>query len=582
MRTLQVGRATTCLLLISFTFLLCGCGTTSSQSKVTKVTIGSLTPVVTEISPNTAAVGSSATTITVTGSNFTSSSTLMWNGTSLPTTVTNSTTVTAQVPATDLAASGTALVTVMTPPPGGGVSNGVTFTIQTPNPVPTLTSLSQSGTTAGSPAITLTVTGTNFVQSSTVLWNGSPLSTSYTSATTLTAQVPATDLATAGTLAVTVSNPAPAGGISNAVNFTIAPGPQVVNVLANDLAWDSVNQVIYLSLPSTDPSNGNSVQILNPITGTLGSAVLAGSEPDLLSVSATSQLLYVSQDGAPTVEVMTLPSLISASTINLGSSSTYGPYYAMDVQAAPNADSTVAIVLGTPGYSPQEEGGVIIYDNGTARTNVICGWIETGCPNPNIYLMDSIQWKSDGSEMYAANYESSGFDFYTIPVTASGFGSATDYPGDVPGYFYRIHYDAPTGYVYDDDGGVVNPSNGAIVGTFSASGLMVPDGTMGTAFFLGQTQQQAGSTAYTIESFNIQTFAAVNTYTIFNVVGTPTHLIRWGTNGLAFTTVDTTQSPAVGDVYLISGSFVSRSAKRAVSLPENVQRTWKPKGRDSR
>lgn len=276
-----------------------------------------------------------------------------------------------------------------------------------------------------------------------------------------------------------------------------------------------------------------------------------------------ARLLYVSQDGASTVEVLTLPSLISAATINLGSSSTYGPYYAMDLQAAPNADSTVAIVLGTPGISPQEEGGVIIYDSGTARTNVICGWIQTGCPNPSAYLMDSIRWKSDGSEMYAANYESSGFDFYTIPVTASGFGAPTDYPGDVPGYFYRIHYDAPTGYVYDDDGGVVNPSNGASVGTFSASGLMVPDGTMGTAFFLGQTQQQAGTTAYTIESFNIPTLAAVSTYTIFNVVGTPTHLIRWGTNGLAFTTIDTTQSPAVGDVYLISGSFVSRSAKRA-------------------
>ncbi|MGP8094599.1 MAG: IPT/TIG domain-containing protein [Candidatus Sulfotelmatobacter sp.] len=552
-------------------------GGTSGGATFTIQTTANPAPSLTSVNPNTVPAGSSATTIAATGSNFISSSTVLWNGSALATSYINSTTLNAQVPAADLVTAKTATVTVMNPTPGGGTSGGVTFTIQAAtNPVPALVSISPNAAATGSAAIAITATGSNFVSSSTVLWNGSALTTSYTNSTTLTAQVPATDLATAGIAAVTVSNPTPGGGTSGAVNFTVGGGLQVVNILASDLAWDPVNQVIYLSLPSTDGSNGNSVQILNPTTGTLGTAAFAGSEPNLLSVSATSQLLYVSQLGAPTVEVMTLPDLGSDITIQLGSDAFDGPFYAMDLQAAPNADGTVAVVRGAKNVSPVEEGGVVIYDSGTARTNVICGWIQNGCPNPNNYLMDSIQWKTDGSEMFAANNEETpSFDFYTLAVNASGFGTVTDYPGVVPGFFYHIHYDAPTGNVYDDDGVVVNPSNGTAIGTFAASGLMVPDGTLGAAFFLGQTQQELGTTSYTIESFNITTFAPVGSFTINNVTGAPTALIRWGTNGLAFTTIDSSQSPPTGGVYLLSGSFVSGAARRGASPAENVQRTWK-------
>jgi hypothetical protein len=103
----------------------------------------------------------------------------------------------------------------------------------------------------------------------------------------------------------------------------------------------------------------------------------------------------------------------------------------------------------------------------------------------------------------------------------------------------------------------------------------VPDGTLGAAFFLGQTQQQVGTTTYTLESFDINTFVPVDSITVTNVIGTPTAFIRWGANGLGFTTIDTSQTPPTGAVYLISGSFVSGAARRAPLPMENVQRTWK-------
>jgi hypothetical protein len=89
------------------------------------------------------------------------------------------------------------------------------------NPSPTLTSISPTSTAAGSATTTLTLIGTSFITSSTVNWNGSALTTTYGSSTSLTATVPTANLITAGTSSVTVVNPTPGGGTSGGQTFTI-------------------------------------------------------------------------------------------------------------------------------------------------------------------------------------------------------------------------------------------------------------------------------------------------------------------------------------------------------------------------
>ncbi len=75
----------------------------------------------------------------------------------------NATQLTASIPASDIAGAGTASVTVFNPAPGGGTSNAQTFTINAfDNPVPATTSLSPASATAGGPAFTITVNGSEF------------------------------------------------------------------------------------------------------------------------------------------------------------------------------------------------------------------------------------------------------------------------------------------------------------------------------------------------------------------------------------------------------------------------------------
>jgi hypothetical protein len=97
--------------------------------------------------------------------------------------------------------------------------------------MPNITALAPNNTNSGGPAFVLTVNGTNFNSNATINWNGAAQATTHVSGGQMTATIPATDIATAGTTAtVTVTNPGTQGGIygggtmpetSNSMTFTI-------------------------------------------------------------------------------------------------------------------------------------------------------------------------------------------------------------------------------------------------------------------------------------------------------------------------------------------------------------------------
>ncbi len=179
-------------------------------------------PTVSSLSPASTAMGATGFTLTVNGSDFQPVSTVQWNGSALATTYVSGSSLTAAVPASDLASGGNATVSVSTPAPGGG-SASATFAVN--YPMPTLSSISPTSAQGGSNSATITATGNDFVPASTIDWNGAALGTTYVSATQLTATVPAGDLAAAANAVVTVVTPAPGGGTSAAISFAVSAPP---------------------------------------------------------------------------------------------------------------------------------------------------------------------------------------------------------------------------------------------------------------------------------------------------------------------------------------------------------------------
>ena len=176
-------------------------------------------PVITSISPDSTLVGGPGFTLTVRGANFAPGTVVRWNGNDR-TTGFGGNILSAFIPRSDIAVAGTASVTVFAPGLGGGTSNAFTFTI-IGNPVPSITGLVPDQVPAGAPAFTLTVNGTGFVSASVVRLNGVDRTTTFVSSTQLTADILAPDVATVGIATVTVFNPAPGGGTSNARTFII-------------------------------------------------------------------------------------------------------------------------------------------------------------------------------------------------------------------------------------------------------------------------------------------------------------------------------------------------------------------------
>ena len=82
--------------------------------------------------PTSAAPGGTSFTLTVNGTGFVQGSVVDWNGSTLATTFITSSQLTAVVPASDVVIAGAALITVVSPVPGGGTSNVDLFEVRQP------------------------------------------------------------------------------------------------------------------------------------------------------------------------------------------------------------------------------------------------------------------------------------------------------------------------------------------------------------------------------------------------------------------------------------------------------------------
>ena len=287
--------------------------------------------------------------------------------------------------------------------------------------------------------------------------------------------------------------------------------------------WDQTNQSIYVSVPSLASSHGNCIVALDPVTGSTKNTQFAGSEPDQLAISSDNQFLYAAMDGSSSVQRFTLPNLQPDINYSLGAIPFFGPTFGWDIQVAPTLPHTTAVSRGVFTTSPYSAlAGLSIYDDAMRR--------PTTASTPG-NLFDSLQWATN-NVIYANNGEVTSFDFYVLTANSSGVTLAHDYPNVFSSFYMSIHYDPVTNRVYGDDGSIVDPTSGKVIGSFLASGLMVPDPSTHAAYFLGQTAFQFGTTNATIESFDLTTLTPLAEIAIPNVQGNPLHLVRWGNSGL--------------------------------------------------
>ena len=186
-------------------------------------------PAATSVAPTSVLAGTTALELTVEGADFVAASAVHWNGTERPTTFVSESRLLATILAADLATPGPAGITVVSPAPGGGVSETLPLMVRSPTPV--LTAVAPSSAPVGSAALDLAITGRDFTPSSVVRWNGFDRPTTFVGATQLVATIPASDLAIAVARDVSVATPY-AAAPSAALPFAVLNPPPAVVAIA--------------------------------------------------------------------------------------------------------------------------------------------------------------------------------------------------------------------------------------------------------------------------------------------------------------------------------------------------------------
>ena len=336
-------------------------------------------------------------------------------------------------------------------------------------------------------------------------------------------------------LTYTISN-----GVAGGYSINVYP------LSGNDLIWDSARGVLYVSVPSSAGANGNSIEVVNPATGTVINTVFAGAEPRTLALSDDAQFLYVALTGANTVQRFVLPALTPDITIQLSSDPFFGPLYAGDIKVMPGAPHTLAVARIITSGEPNGA-GVQIFDDTVARAATTTG---AGAGQ----TINSIVWAGSATSLLGADTSpvSAQGPIYSMTVGPSGVsivGNAANAAG-----VGRMYYVG--GLVYYDSGAVANPalSGNAVVAACAPSNTLFQaraeavDGTLQSVFQLANY-----GTDVMLLSYQTQTCQPIATAGMGGVSLDPytvPRLIRWGANGLAFLTTD-------GKLVTITGRFVA-------------------------
>jgi hypothetical protein len=293
---------------------------------------------------------------------------------------------------------------------------------------------------------------------------------------------------------------------------TPTPGtPHIISLVTNDLAYDAVSNRIYVSVPSSVGTNGNSICAINPSTQAVGSPVFVGSEPGGIRITDDGQFLYVVLNGAAAVRRFDLGTQTAGLQISLGNRS------ARDLELIHGYPHRFIVIRHDGRFSPPGGVDTAIYDDDVPLDQTIAG-------------VSVIETNETGTRLYGYDGDTSGFGFLKQPLANGTWADGGQWgAGMINRYGVDITYGG--GRVYANTGTVIDPEQLIVVGSIPG-GTMRPDPGHNLVFVM-----TGGDSVATIRAFNTTTFLQVASLDVKNLSGGPTgKLILWGDRGLAFRT----------------------------------------------
>jgi 6-phosphogluconolactonase (cycloisomerase 2 family) len=480
---------------------------------------------------------------------------------------------------------------------GGGTS-------QAPPVTPTISTISPNTAVAGDGAFTLTINGTNFVAASTVNFGGSTPVTTFVNSTQLTAAIPAASIASTGTPAVTVTNPAPNGGTSNARNFTITSAVSAVPTInsiypsctpAGELFVDAVNNQLTVGgqnfvassvvrwngsdQPTTlDPNSGGgiltaqisasdiaaagtaTVTVLNPGTGggssnSLTFTITTGAvDPQAIAVDPAGKFAYVASEGCNGGT----GGNVSMYTINptTGALTSIGPpVFTNDV----GTDSVTIDPLGKFAYVANEgqyatDGSVSAYsiDPTTGALTSTSGGISGN--SPEFCCFTAVAVHPSDKFAYVANGDS--FPRSVSMYTINGANGALTYFGTIAaeGFPTSVVVDPSGQFVYvaaETDSGTPGSGSVSMYAINATTGALTSLGTIATGTMIAESSSNS-IVVDPIGGFAYVTNSGSNNVSMYSINATTGVLTSGGLIDAGTTPLSVAVDPAGKFAYVVN------------------------------
>ena len=264
-------------------------------------------------------------------------------------------------------------------------------------PVPILSSVSPTTAYAAGPAYTLQVNGSGFTTSSTVLIGGNARTTTFLSATLLTVQVLASDIANAGEVDVQVTTPGPGGGTSNqaalSINIqtptvTATPSPINVTTAQTTTVTVSVSGASGYPTPTGTVALSSSIYSSEAVTLSGGSATISLPAGSLVIGTDTFTVSYTPDSAGYSI----YKNATGSGTVSVGVPTKIKP----TVSVTPSANSatsaqalTVTVVVSGGSGNPTPTGSLTVtiggsilaepyLTGGTGTINIAAGQLPVG------------------------------------------------------------------------------------------------------------------------------------------------------------------------------------------------------------
>ncbi len=312
-----------------------------------------------------------------------------------------------------------------------------------------------------------------------------------------------------------------------------------VNAHSDGMVYDPVRDRLLLSVGGAGPGLTNGIVVFDPYRAAVDSFTPLDKQPSQLVRTADGQYLYVSLPADGHIRQLELPGLTEVREFAVTNDSDFpAKAYAGDIAAVPGAPNSIVVDRFVPGGSSM---GLAVFDNGVRRlVTALAGYPF------------KVEFDTDTGALFALNEGG----VQRCRLTAGGVSLAESYP-----QVWKLGTDLEYagGQLFTTGGFVFRDQPYDLVWEFpgTETGVLVePDSAANRVFYLVKTN------GWKIRTFDIETRRPLGEISVPNVAGTPSDLIRWGTNGLAFRT-------SSNQLFLVRSPLVQPEIAADVSIDLN-------------